>query len=91
MNKLIIPVFTIILLGLQYRMWIGDGGLMTIHRYHQQVDELTSQAQTIENDNQQKALQINQLRTSIQAVESLARRDLGMIAKGETFFLFDNK
>jgi cell division protein FtsB len=91
MGKLIIPVFTIMLLGLQHRMWIGDGGLMTIHQYHQQIDLLTRKAEAIEIENQEMALQINQLRTSMQAVESLARRDLGMIGKGETFFLFDKK
>ncbi|HFD13598.1 MAG TPA: cell division protein FtsB, partial [Crenotrichaceae bacterium] len=38
MSKLLIPVLVIVLLGLQHRLWIGDGGLMMIHNYHQQVD-----------------------------------------------------
>ncbi len=79
------------LLGLQYRMWVGDGGLMTIHNYHQQITELTSKAEKIELQNQQMNLQITQLRTTIDAVESLARRDLGMIVKGEEFFLFNQQ
>ncbi len=76
------------LFGLQYRMWVGDGGLMTIHNYHQQITELTSKAERIELQNQRMNLQNNQLRSTIDAVESLARRDLGMIVKGEEFFLF---
>ncbi|MEE9425461.1 MAG: septum formation initiator family protein [Methylococcales bacterium] len=91
MSKFIIPFFIIMLLGLQYRMWVGDGGLMTIHNYHQQITELTSKAEKIELQNQQMNLQITQLRTTIDAVESLARRDLGMIVKGEEFFLFNQQ
>jgi len=91
MSKLIIPGFMIMLLSLQHRMWIGDGGWMTIHQYRQQIGELTSRAENIEAENQEMALQINQLRSSLGAVESLARYDLGMIAKDEQFFLFDKQ
>lgn len=79
------------LLGLQYRMWVGNGGLMTIHNYHQQITELTGKAEKIELQIQQMNVQITQLRTTIDAVESLARRDLGMIVKGEEFFLFNQQ
>ncbi len=89
MNKFILPVFIIMFLGLQHRMWVGDGGLMTIHNYHQQITELTSTAKRIEFQNQHMNLQITQLKSTINAVESLARRDLGMIVKGEEFFLFN--
>jgi cell division protein FtsB len=91
MSKFIIPFFIIMLLGLQYRMWVGDGGLMTVHSYHQQITELTGKAEKIEFQNQHTNLQITQLRNTIDAVESLARRDLGMIVKGEEFFLFNQQ
>jgi cell division protein FtsB len=91
MSKLIIPGFMIMLLSLQHRMWIGDGGLMTIHQYRQQISELSNKAENIEAENQEMSLQINQLRSSIGAVESLARYDLGMIVKDEQFFLFDKQ
>lgn len=91
MSKFIIPFFIIMLLGLQYRMWVGNGGLMTIHNYHQQITELTGKAEKIELQIQQMNVQITQLRTTIDAVESLARRDLGMIVKGEEFFLFNQQ
>jgi cell division protein FtsB len=89
MNKLIIPFFSILLFALQYRMWIGDGGLMTIHNYHQQISGLTVKAENIEAENQDMNLQVTHLRSSIDAVESLARRDLGMIRKAEEFYLFN--
>ncbi len=91
MSRFVIPFFITMLVGLQYRMWVGDGGLMTIHNYHQQITELTDKTEKIELRNQHMNLQITQLKNTIDAVESLARRDLGMIVKGEEFFLFNQQ
>ncbi|HFD11781.1 MAG TPA: cell division protein FtsB, partial [Crenotrichaceae bacterium] len=52
-------------------------------------DKLTDKAEKIETRNQEMSLQISQMRTSMSAIESLARYDLGMIGKNEEFFLFD--
>lgn len=91
MFRFIVPLLVILLFGLQQRLWIGDGGLMMIHSYRQQVDLLTSKAEQIEAENQDRSIQISQMRHNISAIESLARYDLGMIGKNEQFFLFDKQ
>ncbi|MCH9698875.1 MAG: septum formation initiator family protein [Gammaproteobacteria bacterium] len=89
MRQIIIPVLIVLLIMLQHRLLIGNGGLLSIYRFQQQIDLLTEQLAEIEAGNQQLSSRVVQLRQSQAAIESLARYDLGMIGNDEVFFVFD--
>ncbi len=77
----------ILLLGLQYRLWVGEGSLAEVVRLG---DERAIQAQ--ENDrlrerNRILAAEVDGLKSGLDAVEERAREDLGMIKPDETFFM----
>lgn len=64
---------------------------MVIHSYKRQADVLTGIVEKVEAENLKMSVQIDHMRHSLDAIESLARYDLGMIKKNEEFFLFDRK
>lgn len=78
------------LTGLQYRLWIADGGLAHTHR-------LSSEARLQREENAARVArnaaldaEISDLKSGVAAIESRARMTLGMVHDGETFFLVVN-
>lgn len=81
----VILILVVLLLMLQYRLWLGEGGLVRLWELRQAV-----QAQQVENRsllqrNQSLAAEVRDLKHGLDAVEDRARTDLGMIREGETF------
>lgn len=77
----------IALVSLQVRLWAGDGSIAEVWRLERAIER-----QTVENDglsarNQRMVAQVHNLKNGLDAVEDLARRELGLIGPGETFFL----
>jgi cell division protein FtsB len=80
----------LMLAGLQYRLWIADGGLAHTHR-------LASEARLQREENAARVArnaaldaEISDLKSGVAAIESRARMTLGMVHDGETFFLVVN-
>ncbi|MEC8428144.1 MAG: cell division protein FtsB [Pseudomonadota bacterium] len=85
--KYLIAILTLLLIGLQYRLWVGEGSMADVVRLDREI-----QAQTLENDrlaqrNEILAAEVSALKAGPEAVEERAREELGMIKRGETFYL----
>ena len=85
-NKLLLMVMLMIIVHLQSRLWFGDGSIEQINTYQLHLDVLRQQAQTRLERNQSLYGQVLDLRKGQEAIEEIARYDLGMIGKDETFF-----
>jgi cell division protein FtsB len=75
----------------QYRLCIGDGSLS--HKHKLQNDAISQQKKN-ENLRQKNLVLANELKNltnSTDSVEERARRDLGMIKEGETFYMIVEK
>jgi cell division protein FtsB len=81
----------LIVLGLQVRLWAGEGGLYEISQLEGKVQKLRDANSILEERNSRLDAQVLDLKRGYDAIEELARLDLGMIAKDETFFLVVNK
>ena len=80
-------ILCVFISALQYRLWFGDGSLP--HKYKLQND-VTSQQKKNENLRQKNldlAKELKHLTNSTDSIEERARRDLGMIKDGETFYM----
>lgn len=86
-RHLLVGVLALLLVILQVRLWIGHGGLQQHHRLDQERAVLDSGVKRIEHQNQVLEAEVNNLQQGGQAIEEQARSELGMIAKGETFYL----
>mgnify|MGYP000282300512 CR=1 FL=1 len=71
---------------LQYRLWYGDGSVAQAQQYRQQLAELQLQLQQKQLRNNALQAEVYDLRKGQEAIEEIARYDLGLIKKDETFF-----
>ena len=80
-------IFTVLIVGLQFRLWIGDNSVRTLNSLMSEVSQQKSINLTLEERNKKLEIEIVDLKTGVEAIEERARSELGMIEKGETFFL----
>jgi cell division protein FtsB len=82
-------VFLIITLGvLQYKLWFAGSGIPEIYRLQAAVDQQLVRNRTMRNTNLALEAEVRDLKSGGQAIEELARRDLGMVKEGEVFYQF---
>jgi cell division protein FtsB len=86
MIKPIMIVLAIMLVLLQYRLWISHDGLPSLLRLHHQVEKQRLDNEKLSERNQVLAAEVQDLKSGLDALEERARSELGMIRQGETFF-----
>lgn len=89
MNRrhLLVGALTLLLIILQGRLWIGRGGLEELHRLSQERTAFDLQVKQVDKKNQVLQAEVDNLQKGGQAIVEQARSELGMISKGETFYL----
>ena len=86
----LIGIGLVLLVLLQLRLWAGDGSLAAVWELERALGQQMAENSLLEQRNGQLAAEVKDLKTGVGAVEAGARRELGMIAPGETFFLLTN-
>lgn len=79
----LLAVFTI----LQVQLWFGSGGVVALQRTKGVLERVTALNDTAHKRNAVEAADVADLGKNGAAVEARARSELGMIHKGETFYL----
>ena len=74
------------LLGLQYKLWLGDGNIHEWMRLEQKNIAQQEINTKLKQRNQILTAEIAELKSGDQALEEKARNDLGMIRPNETYF-----
>jgi cell division protein FtsB len=87
LRSYIIPILLALLLGfLQYRLWFETGGIFDMLRLKKEVSLQQQENDKLKKRNDTLLQQVQHIQKNKDAVESRARRELGMIKKGETFY-----
>jgi cell division protein FtsB len=76
----------LVILLLQYRVWLSEDGVREVDRLNRAVAAQRSQNDQLVERNRQLAAEVRDLKTGLDALEERARSDLGMIASHETFY-----
>ena len=84
--KLITLLFLILLILLQYRLWIGNGSLTEVHHLRAEKVELARENDGLMERNQSLAAEVLDLKQGQEAIEERARSEMGMIKLDETFY-----
>lgn len=84
--KILIAILILLIIQLQYRLWLGDGSISEVQEYQQQLDILTKDAKEKQERNEALYAEVLDLRKGEEAIEERARYELGMIKRNETFF-----
>lgn len=84
-----IMIFALLLTfsGLQYRLWVGQGSFAHVNDLRGQVDLRAAENDARRQRNDILKAETLDLKQGLEAVEDIARSELGLIKKGETFFL----
>lgn len=81
----LIAFLLVLIAGLQYRLWLGDGGIREYREITQRIDELQQEADQRARRNAAVAADVRDLKDGDEAIEERARHELGMIKADETF------
>ncbi len=79
--------FVILLIALlQYRLWFANGGIEQIQHDQLLLVDLKKQVEEKRERNAALYAEVEDLRKGQESLEERARKELGMIRDGETFF-----
>ena len=87
MYRAALVVLILLLILLQYRLWLGDGSYASVYRFNREIQGQARSNQALSTRNSQLEAEINSLKEGDAATEERARADLGMVREGESFFL----
>ncbi|MDH5711852.1 MAG: cell division protein FtsB [Gammaproteobacteria bacterium] len=84
--KKIIVLLLVLLVMLQYKIWLGDGGIPEILQLEDEVETVQLQVDKLKERNQALNAEVQDLKTGMDAIEERARSELGMIGKDEVYY-----
>lgn len=84
--KFVIGFLAFLLVILQLRLWVGDGGIKKVSRLKAELKRETEMTHALKERNEMLEAEVQDLKTRLGALEERARTDLGMIREGEIFF-----
>ena len=79
-------VLLLLLAGLQYRLWVGDGSLAQVTELKQQIADQQGENERLLERNRILEAEVMELKQGMETVEERARHELGMVKEGETLF-----
>jgi cell division protein FtsB len=85
--RVFIVVLLLAIVGLQVRLWTGQGSFAHVNGLEKEVDRWVAENDSRRQRNAILKAEIKDLKQGLEAVEDIARSELGLIKKGETFFL----
>lgn len=86
--RLIIICLIIMLIGLQYKLWIGEDSLLQWVQLDKKLETQQVENKRLLARNQAIEADIVELKSGDQALEERARFDLGMVKQDETYYQF---
>ena len=84
--KKIIVLLIVLLVLLQYKIWLGDGGIPRILQLQEEVDTVQVQVDKLKERNRALDAEVTDLKKGLDAIEERARSDLGMIGQDEVYY-----
>ncbi len=84
--RIVLYALGALLLLLQYPLWFGSGGILTTWQLHHEINAQRSENARLKERNQTLEAEVADLKSGYDALEERARRELGMVKKGESFY-----
>ncbi|PLY12184.1 MAG: cell division protein FtsB [Sedimenticola sp.] len=79
-------ILLLILVVLQYRLWVGEGSLAEVYSLKKAITEQGQELERLQQRNKALQAEVEDLKKGVEAIEARARNELGMIREGETFY-----
>jgi cell division protein FtsB len=79
-------IFAVLILALQYPIWLGKGGWLRVRELDRQVEAQKKLNAGLATRNAALDADVRDLKQGYEAIEERARSELGMIRNDEVFF-----
>lgn len=84
--KVFAVVLFLVLVLLQFRLWLSDDGVREVSRLEKAVAGQEDENASLKARNDRLAAEVKDLKEGMTAVEERARSDLGMVGTNESFY-----
>ncbi|VAW58229.1 Cell division protein DivIC (FtsB), stabilizes FtsL against RasP cleavage [hydrothermal vent metagenome] len=84
--KWLLSLLVILLLLLQYKLWVGDGDVPEVLHLQEEIEKQQQHKKQLEERNASLFAEVKDLKKGQDAIEERARSELGMIHKDEHFY-----
>ncbi len=84
--RIVIGILVILLLLLQYRLWVGEGSLAEVYALRKEVQVQKAELEAMQQRNNALRAEVQDLKKGLDAIEERARSELGMIRDKEEFY-----
>ena len=84
--RVVTLILFVVLILLQFKLWLGEGGFTEVARLETRVEEQRQQNDDLLQRNAQLQAEVEDLRDRLEAVEERARNELGLIKPDEQFY-----
>lgn len=84
--RLLAILFVVLIVALQWPLWIGKGSWLKVWQLENQVTEQHKANEKLKARNAALDAEVKDLKTGVDAIEERARNELGMIRSDEVFF-----
>lgn len=86
-----ILILIALLVILQYRLWVGEGGIARMTALQRQIEEQKATNARLEERNSILDARVQDLKEGLDGIEERARSELGMVKPGEQFIVLMEK
>ena len=86
-RKILILALLVVLVGLQSRLWLGEGSFAHVNTLQAKVSRKVAENSVKVQRNKILRAEIIELKRGHESIEEKARSEFGLIKEGETFFL----
>ncbi len=84
--RIVLILLIILLFWLQYQLWVGKGSLTEVRELRHAIESQKEENGQLKERNESLAAEVKDLKAGLEAIEELARSEMGMIKKDETFY-----
>lgn len=84
--KILALALLILLVWLQYKIWLQDGGIPEVIQLQQEVESVKTEVDKLEERNASLDAEVQDLKKGLDAIEERARSEMGMIKEGEVYY-----
>lgn len=76
----------VLLIWLQYKIWLQDGGIPEVLQLQDEVEQVKAEVDSLQERNASLDAEVKDLKKGLDAIEERARSEMGMIKQGEVYY-----
>ncbi|MCB1857019.1 MAG: cell division protein FtsB [Gammaproteobacteria bacterium] len=84
--RILIGILVVMLLTLQYRLWVGEGSMAEVYSLKREIEQQKQVLVRLRQRNDALQAEVADLKEGLDAIEERARSELGMIREDEVFY-----